>query len=219
VVGLSAPALMQMLRQPELYRLVCRFDLVVPDGQGVVWAARVLGLPINGRLAIPDLVEFLFSLAQAEGYKVFLLGAEEAVNRRAAENVLRRYPELILAGRQHGYYPPEAEEQVARSLSASQPDILVVGMPSPHKERFILRWGQELCIPICIAAGGYLDVLGGKTKRAPEWMQRAGLEWLFRVVQEPRRLWRRVFVANLVFPLYVLAEALGVRRYDRPRID
>jgi SAM-dependent methyltransferase len=113
---------------------------------------------------------------------------------------------VVLAGRHHGYFPPEEEPAIARAIQAARPDILLVGMTSPRKERFLARWGSDLDIPVCHGVGGSFDVLAGKVRRAPRAWQRAGLEWLYRVLQEPRRLWRRYLVTNTLFCLLLLRE-------------
>ena len=136
----------------------------------------------------------LLELANQRGHAVFLLGATEAVNAAVAARIQQCYPACRLAGRRDGYFSEAEEAEVARQIRDSGADILFVAMSPPRKELFLRRWSDEMGIPVCHGVGGSFDVFAGLTRRAPLWMQRAGLEWLYRIWQEPRRMWKRYLV-------------------------
>ena len=119
------------------------------------------------------------------------------------------YPGVVMAGRRDGYFKAEEEGLVAASIGDAKPDILLVAMTSPKKERFLARWSGVMNVPVCHGVGGAFDVLAGTVKRAPVLWQKAGLEWLYRVVQEPRRMWRRYLVTNTLFAWMLVGELFG----------
>jgi N-acetylglucosaminyldiphosphoundecaprenol N-acetyl-beta-D-mannosaminyltransferase len=209
----NAAKIVNMRRDPELRDDVLSSDLILADGMSVVWASRLLGHPLPERVAGIDLMHRILERGQARGYRVYLLGATRDVVETAAARLGELYPGTIV-GHQHGYYSEVEEEAVARAIVAARPDVLFVAMTSPRKERFLARWGGRIGVPVCHGVGGSLDVLAGEVKRAPERWQRLGLEWLYRLKQEPRRLWRRYLVTNSVFVALVLAE-LGRRATGR----
>jgi N-acetylglucosaminyldiphosphoundecaprenol N-acetyl-beta-D-mannosaminyltransferase len=155
------------------------------------------------------------------GYRVYCLGATDEVLRKAAARILADYPRVTLVGRHHGYFRPGEEGAIAEEIAAARPDILFVAMTSPKKEQFLARWSGQIGVPVCHGVGGSFDVLAGHVQRAPRGWQRLGLEWLFRVKQEPGRLWRRYLVTNTLFCAMVLSEAIrhlphGLRRRSSP---
>ena len=208
VVGISAPYATAMSDSPALREAFLKADLLVPDGKGFTWGARMLGVPCGERLAIPDLCEQLLAYCGAHGLKVFIYGATEAVNAQACENVRARFPGIAVVAGQHGYNQGAAEEDslIAR-FRDEQFHLLIVARPSPDKEHFLERCCKPAGV-VGLAAGGYADVLAGKTRRAPQWVQSAGMEWLYRTVQEPGRLWKRVGWANARFASAVLWQHL-----------
>jgi N-acetylglucosaminyldiphosphoundecaprenol N-acetyl-beta-D-mannosaminyltransferase len=181
-------------------------DLLLADGMSVVWASRILGRPLPERVAGIDL--FLELLRQAESSRrpVYFLGAEENVLRAMLARISRDYPGLPVAGARHGYFSDSEEPAVAEAVRASGAAYLFLGISSPTKELFLSRWGRSLGVHVCHGVGGSFDVLAGKTRRAPRWLQRAGLEWLYRLLQEPRRLWKRYLYTNAVFLALVVKE-------------
>ncbi|MCY3021458.1 MAG: WecB/TagA/CpsF family glycosyltransferase, partial [Planctomycetota bacterium] len=204
VVGVSAPYATAMADDPPLREAFLQADLLIPDGQGFAWGCSLLGVPCGERLAMPDLCERLLAEGNARGWRVFIYGATEDVNGRACANVAQRYPELACVAGQHGYEQGQAEENaVIERLKAGRFNLLIVARPSPDKERFLVRCCREAGI-VGLAAGGYADVLAGQTSRAPAVVQAIGMEWLYRVIQEPRRLWKRIGWANLRFAFAVL---------------
>lgn len=191
--------LVKMRSDPQLQESVLSGDLVLVDGMPLVWLSRLCGRPLPERVAGIDLMFRLFELADRRRLRVFLLGAEQETLERVVGISATRYPGMAIVGARHGYFAGDQEEAIARQIGASRPDILLVAMTSPKKEVFMKRWSALMGAVICHGVGGSFDVMAGRVRRAPLWMQRCGLEWLFRVVQEPRRLWKRYFYTNAIF--------------------
>lgn len=212
----NAAKLVNMSRQPDLRRAVLSCDVVFADGMSVVWASRLLARRLPERVAGIDLMEAILAHGNARGWRVYCLGAEEHVLASALSAFAKRYPGVQFVGSHHGYFTPDDERDVVARIRAARPDVLLVGMTSPWKEQFIARWNQDLNVPVCHGVGGSFDVAGGKVRRAPAMWQRAGLEWLYRVLQEPRRLWRRYLVTNALFTKMVMIE-MTHRLTDRPK--
>jgi N-acetylglucosaminyldiphosphoundecaprenol N-acetyl-beta-D-mannosaminyltransferase len=183
----------------ELREILQTADLVTPDGMGVVWMGRILGLGISERLSGIDLVEQVCALAAKRQYSVYLLGASEGVADEAARRLKNRFQGLRIAGTCHGYFSQGEEPAVIARVKESKADILLVAFGIPKQEKWIRRHLEELGVPVTIGVGGSLDVLSGRVKRAPVWVQRAGLEWLYRTVQYPRRLPRLLAVARFMW--------------------
>ncbi len=209
-IGVVNAAKLVAMRHDQMLREdVLASDLILPDGMSVVWASRLLsdcGRRLPERVTGIDLMVGLFERAARHGWRVYLLGATEEVNMRCAQRLQREYPGLVLAGRHHGYFPEHEEECIVRDIVQAQAQILFVGMPTPRKERFLGRWRQVLPVNVLHGVGGSFDVFAGLVERAPPAWQRLGLEWLYRLKQEPRRLWRRYLVTNTLFCAMVLAE-------------
>jgi N-acetylglucosaminyldiphosphoundecaprenol N-acetyl-beta-D-mannosaminyltransferase len=211
-MAVNAAKLVTMRDDPVMRDITARCDLVTADGQSVVWASRVLGDPLPERVAGIDLMEALFGHAEAHGRSVYILGARAEVLERAVGELRRRHPRLRIAGYRNGYFEPEREEEVAAEIRAARPDLLFVAMSSPRKEYFLGRHGPGLGTMFAMGVGGAIDVMAGETRRAPTWMQKLGLEWLYRLAQEPARLLRRYATTNARFLLMVAAEWLRKRR-------
>ncbi|MBX3489204.1 MAG: WecB/TagA/CpsF family glycosyltransferase [Parvibaculum sp.] len=191
--------LVTMQNDEELRRDVTEADLINVDGMGIVWGARMFGMTIPERVAGVEIMERLFELCARQGFRPFLLGAEPHVLESVLQRLENEFPALEIAGFCDGYFPPEAENEVVTKINTAHADCLFVAMPTPRKERFLHRYRDELDVSFVMGVGGSFDVYGGKVKRAPEWMQRAGLEWAFRIWQEPRRLWRRYYKTNKAY--------------------
>jgi len=212
----NAAKLVNMRRDPVLRQDVLSSDLILADGQSVVWASRLLGRGLPERVAGIDLMVGILERGRKFGYRVYLLGAKPDVLAEAAARICREYPGIHIVGQQHGYFAEEEEPEVAARITAARPDALFVAMSSPRKEHFMARWGAQLEVPVVHGVGGSFDVLAGRVKRAPARWQRFGFEWLYRVVQEPRRLWRRYLVTNTIFLGLVLTAVvvqMGRRRH------
>src|SRR5262245_40156980 len=187
-------------------------DLILADGLAVVWASRALGRPLPERVAGIDLMLAMLERGRTRGYRFYCLGATQDVLDRAIRAMTAGYPGVTIAGRHHGYFSADEEARVAQDIAASRADILLVAMTSPRKERFMARWSDQLDVPVFHGVGGSFDVLAGKVRRAPERWQRLGLEWLYRLKQEPRRLGTRYLVTNTAFCAMLAAEMLHGRR-------
>jgi len=212
-VVVNVDKLVKASRDEELRRIINACALVNVDGMPVVWASRLLGKPLKERVAGVDLFEALMRRAGERGWRVFLLGARAEVVAGVAERYGRRYPGLAIAGWRDGYWQGEAEEAaVAEQIRASRADLLFVAIGSPKKEQFLGRWQETMRIPFAMGVGGTFDVAIGRVKRAPRWMQRAGLEWFYRFLQEPRRMFRRYFIEDMAFVWLLLREAAHMRR-------
>ena len=194
----------------RLARIVRRCALVSADGMSIVWAGRLLGIPVPQRVPGIDLMGRLLALAEERGWPVYFLGARpEALEGFVAE-VRRRHPRLVIAGRRHGYF--DDDRAVAREIAASGARLLFVGVSSPRKERFLAEQLERMGPVFAMGVGGSFDVWAGRTRRAPAWMQRSGLEWLCRLIQEPRRMWRRYIVGNLRFAWLLIRSRLRPQR-------
>jgi N-acetylglucosaminyldiphosphoundecaprenol N-acetyl-beta-D-mannosaminyltransferase len=193
IATVNADFVVNSLHDPELRRILQEADLATADGMPLVWASRLLGGPLPGRVTGADLVPALTERAAEKGYSLYFLGAKEGIAARAAELLTQRHPGLKVAG---VYSPPpasvlEMDRSVFERVVAAKPDILLVAFGNPKQEKWIRMYAPELHVPVCIGIGGTLDMIVGVTKRAPRWMQRTGLEWFYRLAQEPRRLLKR----------------------------
>jgi N-acetylglucosaminyldiphosphoundecaprenol N-acetyl-beta-D-mannosaminyltransferase len=204
--------LVMMRKDSALREAVNSCQLVNADGQGIVWGARLLGLRIPERVTGIDLFEELLARAAMRGYRVYLLGATREVIEEVVRRVRRQHPGLQIAGYRDGYYPPEDEAAVADAIRRADADMLFVGMSSPRKEVFLHRHHDRMQVPFTMGVGGSFDVIAGRVRRAPKWMQRMGLEWSFRLLCEPRRMWKRYLVTNTVFLSMLLRALMTGRR-------
>jgi N-acetylglucosaminyldiphosphoundecaprenol N-acetyl-beta-D-mannosaminyltransferase len=202
----NAAKIVSMRSDQGLRQAVLSSDVIVADGMSVVWACRLLNRPIPERITGIDLMLAMLRQGNDRGYRVYCLGATHDILERAVERMAADFPNVTVTGRHHGYFGVEEEQSVAMDIAAARSDILFVAMTSPKKEQFLARWGDEIGVPVCHGVGGSFDVLAGKVRRAPERWQRLGLEWLYRVLQEPRRLWRRYLVTNTIFTALVIRE-------------
>lgn len=210
-VVINVAKVVQAHRDPDMRALIAACHIINADGQPIVWASRLLGTPLRERVAGVDLMERLIERAAARGYRVYLLGARADVVRAVAERIAREHPEAVIAGWRDGYWTPEEEPAVVAAIAASRPQILFVAISSPAKERFLARWKDTIGAPFVMGVGGSFDVYAGKVRRAPNWMRRVGLEWFFRVTQEPGRMWRR-YAGDAPRFAWILVRALLARR-------
>jgi N-acetylglucosaminyldiphosphoundecaprenol N-acetyl-beta-D-mannosaminyltransferase len=198
-VALNVAKLVNARSNPELAADVAGSDIVGADGMGIVLAARLLGIPVKERVAGVDLMLELLAVCASERYRPFFLGATGEVVHRAAAEVVRRYPSIHFAGIRDGYFAPDQEAEVVHQIRQSGADCLFIGMPTPRKERFLAGNRDTIGVPFIMGVGGSFDVLAGLVRRAPVAVQRSGFEWLYRVYQEPRRMWWRYTKTNVVF--------------------
>jgi len=204
-VVVNVAKVVTMRRDPILRASVEACDIINIDGMGIVWGARCLGHDVPERVSGVDLFQRLLVLAARRGYPVFLLGARQEIVEKVALTVSKQNPGLIIAGYNHGYFWDD-EKAIVEKIKRSEARLLFVAISSPKKENFINRWKDQLGVDFVMGVGGTFDVVAGKVKRAPEWMQKTGLEWLYRVIQEPRRMWKRYLVTNSKFAWLLLKE-------------
>jgi N-acetylglucosaminyldiphosphoundecaprenol N-acetyl-beta-D-mannosaminyltransferase len=195
----NAAKLVNMHRSQALGDSVRSADLILADGMAVVWACRLLRRRLPERVAGIDLMERMLEQARLRGHRVFCLGATQEILEQAVGRMRERHPGVQIVGQHNGYFAREEEARVAEEIRRARPDILFVAMTSPKKEEFLARWSRHMEVPVCHGVGGAFDVVAGKVRRAPRIWQRVGLEWLYRVVQEPRRMWKRYLVTNTLF--------------------
>lgn len=206
-VVVNAGKIVAMQTDIELQKSVNESDLINADGQGVVWASRFLGKPLKERVAGIDLMESLVKVAHIKKYKIFFLGAKEEVVKAVVDKYSKEFSPDIIAGYRNGYFDRMEEKKIAKQISRSEANILFVAISSPTKENFLYRNKKALhTVNFIMGVGGSFDVVSGRVKRAPVWLQNAGLEWFFRFAQEPKRMWKRYLVGNTKFILMVLKE-------------
>lgn len=215
-VVINAAKVVNMQRDQGLAKAVNSCDIINIDGMSVVWAARLLGHDIPERVAGVDLFHALLDRAERLGWRPFFLGARQEVLDIAIAKIRAQHPKLDIAGHHHGYFWDD-EEAVVRLIESSSADLLFVAITSPKKEKFIDKWRDRLGVKFAMGVGGTFDVVAGKTKRAPESLQRVGLEWLYRLAQEPRRLGPRYLDTNTRFIGMLASEMFRRKLKGTPR--
>lgn len=206
-VVVNVAKLVHMQDDKELAESVQACDIINIDGMGVVWGARFCGHQVPERVAGVDLFHQLLAMSASEHFPVFLLGATSEIVEKTAQVVKAANPNLQIAGYHHGYFWDD-EQAVVEQIKASGARLLFVAITSPKKENFINKWRDQLGVDFVMGVGGTFDVVAGKVKRAPIWMQNAGLEWFYRVLQEPGRMWKRYLITNSKFAYLLLKERL-----------
>jgi len=196
---LNAAKVVKLARDRVLRDSLLEADVLLADGQSIVWASRLLRRPLPERVAGIDLFEALLGLADRHRLRVYLLGATPEVLGRVRSEVGRRWPNAQIAGSRDGYFAEEDSPDIAAEIVRSRADLLFLGMTTPKKEVFLGTYGHLLGVPVMHGVGGSFDILAGLTRRAPEGWQHAGMEWAYRVIQEPSRLWRRYLTTNVAF--------------------
>ena len=210
-------SVLECQRDPELRRIHNASGITTPDGMPLVWLSRLHGYHYVDRVYGPDLMLALCERSAEAGYRHFFYGGAKGVPEELAANLQHRFPGLAVVGT---YSPPfrpltsEEDDQAVQMINEVSPDVIWIGLGSPKQERWMATHIGRVEAPVLIGVGAAFDFLAGRKKQAPRWMQRSGLEWLFRLLTEPRRLWRRYLVNNPLFVLLVLAQALGLRRYS-----
>jgi N-acetylglucosaminyldiphosphoundecaprenol N-acetyl-beta-D-mannosaminyltransferase len=215
-VALNVAKFVNMRSDPVLCSDVMESDLVGIDGMGIVFAARQFGIPVQERVSGVDLFQQLLTVCAADGFRPYFLGATPDVLHRAADVIVSQFPQIQLAGLQDGYFSSDCEAQVVKQIIDSKADCLFIAMPTPRKERFLAAYRDQLGVPFIMGIGGSLDVIAGHVRRAPPVMRSMGLEWLYRVYQEPRRMWWRYLKTNTLFAGILIREiasqySLGLR--------
>ena len=198
VVTPDSSAIVRAQTDTELAEIMRSADLVTPDGAGVVWVARIFGLPLWERVTGCDLMQRICERGTQRGWRIYLLGAAPGVAEQAAARLAERCPGIQVAGTHHGYFTPEQEPEIVSAIAAARSDILFVAFGIPKQEKWIRRHLQALGVPVAIGVGGSFDVVAGRVSRAPQWMGRLGLEWLYRTLREPRRLGRALTIPRFL---------------------
>jgi len=211
VITANAFHLCMLRRHRELARSCRAAHLTVADGMSVVWALRASGQPAPERVAGVDLMAHLLAAAGEHRLRVYFLGARREVVTALVETSRIRYPGIQIAGFRDGYFGVDDHLEIVEEIRASQAHILFVGMPSPFKEVWCERHRERLDVPVIIGVGGSFDVLAGFIRRAPRWVQTAGLEWLWRLMMEPRKLWKRYLTTNFEF-IWLAGREIVARR-------
>jgi N-acetylglucosaminyldiphosphoundecaprenol N-acetyl-beta-D-mannosaminyltransferase len=175
-------------RDTELCEIVRNADVVTPDGAGILWASRLLRSPIAHKVSGVDLVADLCRLSAEQGCRLFFLGAAPGVAQEAAEKLRSRFPGAQIVGTRDGYFSPAEEPQIISQIMAVRPDILLVAFGIPKQEKWITKHKAALGVPVSLGIGGSFDVYSGRVKRAPAWMQKASLEWLYRLCANPKKI-------------------------------
>jgi len=190
-------------------------DLLIPDGMSIIWASKILGNQLKERVAGSDLFPLFCKAAVKSGYKLFFLGAEPGIADKAKELLTMQNPGIKIVGT---YSPPygfenhlEEINKIIGIIKKRQPDVLFIGLGFPKEEKFVWKYKNEYRAPVSIGIGATFDFIAGKVKRAPKWMQSCGLEWFWRLIQEPRRLWKRYLIGNTVFIWLVFKELIKTK--------
>ena len=202
VVNASKVNLMEV--DNELAKIVNDCPLINADGASIVWAAKKLGVPLTERVTGIDLFQELVKLSAEKGYKIYLFGAKEEVVVKVKAIFEERYSGIRIVGYRNGYFTEADESQIVADMAASGADMMFVAFSSPKKEYWVHKYLDQVGIPFVMGVGGSFDVVAGVTDRAPKWMQDHGLEWFYRFIQEPGRLWKRYIVGNAKFVLLTL---------------
>lgn len=206
--GVNAASINELILNEELTQAYYNSNLINIDGMSVVWALRFLGFYVPERVACPDLADDILKMAEKNNFGVFLFGAKEERVSLCVRKITESYPELKLLGYRNGYFNNDEEPLIVKMINNINPDILFLGMPSPKKEFFVQKYKDQLNARYILGVGGYFDILSGLTKRAPRWIQSIGMEWFYRFLQEPRRMWRRYLIGNSKFIWLVLKEKI-----------
>ncbi|MDH6156915.1 MULTISPECIES: WecB/TagA/CpsF family glycosyltransferase [unclassified Janthinobacterium] len=207
-VVVNVDKLVKAERDAELRRIINDCALINADGMPVVWASRLLGKPLKERVAGVDLFEALMRRSADKQWRVYLLGAREEVVSEVKRLYELKYPGLTVVGYRNGYWSAEEEPGVVAQITEARADLLFVAISSPKKEHFLGQYQGQMKIPFAMGVGGTFDVAVGRVKRAPVWMQKSGLEWFYRFLQEPRRMFRRYFIEDMGFIRLFIKEAL-----------
>lgn len=198
-VVINVDKIVKMESNSDLRAAVLDCDLINADGQPIIWVSRIVQAPLKERVTGIDLFDVLIARCAERGLKPYLVGSRQEVVAKTVDVLKKKYPKLQLAGWRNGYWSPEQEAGVVQEIKNARPDVLCVAVGSPKQEMFLRKWKKDMQVPFVMGVGGSFDVTAGVLKRAPRWMQDSGLEWLFRLAQEPRRLWRRYLIEDMAF--------------------
>ena len=209
IATINVDFVVNAMKDSTLLHIMGRTDLAIPDGMGILWGARLIGVPLRERTSGVDLVPALAQRASVEDWRICLFGAAPGVAEQAAQTLIERYPGADVVGLPAPAVAADGTMDVSalEPIRELDPDVVAVALGNPKQERWIARHGKALGAPVCIGIGGSLDFLTGVTRRAPDWMQRWGLEWIHRALSEPRRLAGRYAKDLVVFGPGILRQA------------
>jgi len=210
VVGANASAVVNAHSDIILRNALNSIDLIVPDGYWLQVAARFLGYPTTHHAPVVKVIYNLLEKMGKDQARVYLLGATENVVSKASEEITRRYPGLKIVGTRNGYFDESEEQEIIKDINNTEAQIILIGVSSPKRELFMVRNKEKLNAPLIIGVGGMIDILGGKTTEGPDWMLNCGLMWCYRLVLEPKRLWKRYTITNFQFLWLVFTQALNI---------
>lgn len=206
-VVVNAGKIVAMQTNPELRESVNSADIINADGQAVVWASKLVRKPIKERVAGIDLFINLIQYAHKKNQTIFLLGATQEIVEKVKNRISKEYSPNVVAGYVNGYFEKEEEAEIIEQIVSSKPQMLFVAMTSPKKELFLFRNREALSkVNFIMGVGGSFDVYSGNLQRAPVFLQKIGMEWFFRLIQDPRRMWKRYLIGNAKFVALVFRE-------------
>jgi len=211
IILLNPYLLLEAKKHPDYAQYIRECDIVTADGIGLLIAGRLYGKPFPERVTGTDLMPKLAELGAKKGWKFYFLGSMPGVAEKAHQNLKKKYPGFRVVGVHDGYFSENEEKKIVNDIKGKKPDILMVCMGALKQERFIKKYQDKINIPLAFGIGALFDFYACKFKRAPKWMQNSGLEWLFRLIQEPRRLWKRYLIGNFVFMFAVFKEYLKIK--------
>lgn len=204
---INAAKIVAIQTDKELQESINEADVISVDGQAVVWASHILNKPLKERVSGIDLFTNLIEQANQKAYTIFLLGSKQEVVEKVKDRISKEYSEKIVAGYANGYFKPSDEKSIIDQIVAAKPNMLFVGMTTPYKEIFLYKYKEALKdVNFIMGVGGSFDVYSGNLKRAPRWVQKIGMEWFFRLIQDPRRMWKRYLIGNFKFIVLVFKE-------------
>ncbi|MFH1968569.1 MAG: WecB/TagA/CpsF family glycosyltransferase [bacterium] len=206
VLTTGAELVARAYKDTELKEIYSKADLLTIDSYVVYFASRLLGKHFKEPVSAAKLMFRFLELTEDKGYKLFFLGAKDEILSKAIDNLKEKHPKLNIVGYHHGYFDFSQDSAIINEISQARPDVLFVAMSSPLKERFINKNLRKLGVPVCFGVGGTIDVAAGHCKLAPSWVSEIGLEWFYRFLQEPTRLWKRYLTTNFIFIWVVLKE-------------
>jgi N-acetylglucosaminyldiphosphoundecaprenol N-acetyl-beta-D-mannosaminyltransferase len=208
--------IMEARHDPAFKEILNSSSLTVPDGMPLVWLARWKGYPLRRRVYGPDLMLAFCERTSGRGVRHFFYGGAPGVAEKLAEELTNRFPDIVVAGT---YAPPfraltcDEEQEIVANIAHAAPDVLWVGLSTPKQERWMQEYRRLLNVPVLVGVGAAFDIHSQGKKQAPGWMREHGLEWFFRLLQEPRRLWRRYVVYGTEFIFWIILETLGLQRF------
>jgi len=217
-ISLDATCIVRMLENKDSYAAIKSADIISADGYYVFLASKILGKPLPEQVFCIEIQQACVELAYTQGYKIFFLGAEQDIVEKMVKLYSKKYSPNIIAGYRNGYFSNDEENNVVELINKSGADILLVGMSLPKRELFLNAYKNKLNVSFMSGAGGAFDIIGGKVKRAPKWIIKAKLEWLYRFIIEPHKMWKRIFYSLPKFAFYVIKEKITPKSYTKESI-